>query len=75
VFLGGAAAWPPAASAQQPAMPMIGFLGIATPTQWADFVAAFRQGLNETGHVEGRNVAIEFRWAEGQSTSKTCASV
>src|SRR5271166_1432117 len=62
----GAAAWPRAAGAQQqPAMPMVAILSSASLSAFADLLGAFRQGLKETGYVEGQNVAIESRWAEG----------
>jgi ABC-type uncharacterized transport system substrate-binding protein len=66
-LLGGAPAWPLAARAQQPAMPMVGFLRSTSPTDSARLVTAFRQGLKETGCIEGQNVAIEFRYAEGRN--------
>jgi putative ABC transport system substrate-binding protein len=60
------AAWPPSARAQQPATPIVGYLNSTSPAAAAPLVAAFQAGLGETGYVEGRNVRIEFRWAEGQ---------
>jgi putative ABC transport system substrate-binding protein len=64
-LLGGAAAWPIVARAQQRAVPVIGYLGAVRPNNYD--VPAFRAGLAETGYVEGRNVALECRWAEGQN--------
>jgi putative ABC transport system substrate-binding protein len=64
--LAGAAAWPLAARGQpSPPMPTIGFLNSSSPGPWQPFVSAFHKGLNETGYVEGRNIAVEYRWAEG----------
>ena len=67
-FLGGlaAAAWPLAVRAQQPTIPVIGFLSSRSPSESASLVAAFRQGLREGGFVEGQNISIAFRWADGR---------
>jgi putative tryptophan/tyrosine transport system substrate-binding protein len=64
---GAAAAWPLAAHAQRPALPVIGFLHSGSPTEWTHLVAAFNQGLNEGGFADGRNVTIEFQWANFQN--------
>jgi putative ABC transport system substrate-binding protein len=65
-LLGGAAVWPLAARAQQPTIPVIGFVSSRAPAESAGVTAAFRQGLSEAGFVEGQNLAIAFRWAEGR---------
>jgi putative ABC transport system substrate-binding protein len=67
VLLGAASAWPLGARAQQPAMPVIGFLGSDTPELYANRLRALRQGLGETGFFEGQNLKIEYRWAEGHN--------
>src|SRR5256885_802700 len=67
-LLGGAAvSWPLVSSAQQPLIPVVGFLSSRSPAESAGVVAAFRKGLSETGYAESQNVSIDFRWAEGHS--------
>jgi putative tryptophan/tyrosine transport system substrate-binding protein len=63
---GAAAAWPLAARAQQPAMPVIGFLSAVSPDGYSERLRGFRQGLKDTGHIEGESLAIVHRWAENQ---------
>ena len=65
-LIGGAAAWPLAAGAQQAAVPVIGYLESRSPDGMTDRLRAFRQGLKDTGYVEGENLRIEYRWAENQ---------
>jgi putative tryptophan/tyrosine transport system substrate-binding protein len=66
-LVGGAAAWPVAARAQQPRTPVVGFLGSDSPDQYVARLQAFRQGLKEAGYIDGQNLAIEYRWAQGRN--------
>jgi putative ABC transport system substrate-binding protein len=67
VIAGSVVAWPLAARAQQPTMPVIGFMNAASAQSYTRHLSAFLKGLAETGYVDGQNVAIEYRWAEGQN--------
>ena len=66
-LIGGVAAWPTHARAQQPAMPVVGFLHVAFPDRYKEQLAAFRQGLKQSGYIEGQDVQIEYRWASGDA--------
>ena len=74
-LLGGVAAWPLAARAQQPSMPVIGLVRVGSRGQFPDLEDAFLQGLNQVGYVENQNVAIERRWAEGRLVSRRVAVI
>ena len=65
--IGASASWPMRLAAQQPPMPIVGYLGAESPERMALRLRAFRQGLGDSGYVDGRNVAIEYRWAEGRN--------
>jgi len=69
--LGGAVAWPLVASAQQPAMPIIGFMSARSPEDTVEVLKAFHNGLEQSGFIDGRNVKIEYRWARGRTTKET----
>jgi len=74
-LLGGAAAWPLAARAQQQVIPVIGYIGAGAREFETLLLASFHQGLSESGYVEGRNVAMEYRWADYQTVGPTTNSV